>query len=94
MHKKLLINIVKKYFSIVLLLSAFLSTTHHHNDLQTHSDCKICVLQSNIVDADTPTPTNYLSNIELHYQNIAFYTPSYARCERSFSHIRAPPSFL
>jgi len=83
----------RKYFSVIVLFSTFLSTTHHHNDLQTHSDCKICVLQSNVVDTDTPTPINYIPNIELNYQNIAFFAPFYTRNERNFSHIRSPPSF-
>jgi hypothetical protein len=89
----MLLKLIKKYFSIVFLLSAFLSVTHHHNDLQTHSDCKICVLQSNVVNADTPIITNYLPNIELHYQKIIFLTQSYTEYKRNFSHIRAPPSF-
>ncbi len=56
---------IKKYFSIVFVLAMFVGVLHHHDTLQVHNDCQICVIQSNIVDIDTPIQSTYLTDIEL-----------------------------
>ena len=43
-----IIKVLKKYFSVIFLLSIFLGSFHHHNDLKIHNDCPIYVLQTNI----------------------------------------------
>ena len=37
-----------------------MGSMHHHNDMQSHSDCQICTIQNNVTDIDTPSDVNYL----------------------------------
>ena len=92
---KLSFALLRKYFSIVFLFAIFLSTTHHHNDLKLHNDCKICILQSNITNADTPPPTSYLVDITIISEQIStYFTLFYNQSFYSTLHSRAPPIFL
>lgn len=61
---------IRKYFSIVFVVATLLTAMHHHNDLKPHSECKICTIQSNIVNADTPVETLYLSELTINSQAI------------------------
>jgi len=54
-------NLVVKYISIIFLIATFMSSMHYHNDMHEHNDCKICTVQHNVADIDTPTDVNYLS---------------------------------
>jgi len=90
MRQKILI----KYISIIFVISTFMSSFHHHNDLQEHNNCQICIVQSNIADIDTPTDVTYLT---------LFSTPSEATLvnlqnlqtqkQHLTSTARAPPLF-
>ena len=57
MKKKLL----SKYISIVFIFATLLGVFHHHNDLKQHNDCKICIVQHNIIDIDTPVDVCYVT---------------------------------
>ena len=54
-----------RFLSAVLLAVTLLSALHHHNDLKTHNDCPVCVLQSNLSGADTPAALS-LQEIDAH----------------------------
>ena len=85
---------LRKYFSIIFLLSVLIGATHHHDDLRVHSDCKICVLQSNISSADTPTQSSFLPNTVAVFEDIV--TPKNTVCSKKLInplHQRAPPFF-
>jgi len=43
---------------------------HHHDDGKQHSDCKICMIQSSIANADTPVNVVYLPQLDLFYESI------------------------
>ena len=87
-------KLFKKYFSFIFLISIFLTSLHHHNDLKTHTDCKICVLQSNTKNVDTPPQHTYLSNIVVVYNEIYVdKTTTYHKAIINPLHTRAPPSF-
>ena len=65
---------------------------HHHNDLKQHNDCKICMLQSSIANADTPVDAVYITNLDLYHESIV--TPLQNLHVRKISYqfqARAPP---
>jgi len=85
-------KISKKYISIVFLLSVFFTSFHHHNDLKKHSECPICIIQTNITNADTPPDIEYLVDLDLKYglileKSISIHNYNY----RTSLHQRAPP---
>ena len=85
-------KISKKYISIVFLLSVFLTSFHHHNDLKKHSECPICIIQTNITNADTPPDIEYLVDLDLKYGLILEKSISiYNYHHRTSLHQRAPP---
>lgn len=54
----------RKYFAILFVLATLMSVFHHHSDMQLHEDCQICLLQSNISDADMPNESDYVGKIQ------------------------------
>ena len=60
----------KKFFALFYIIVTFLTVFHQHSDLKQHNDCKVCVVKSNIVDADTPTQHLYLSDIQIFSDSI------------------------
>jgi len=82
----------KKYLSAIVLFAALLGSMHHHNDLQVHSDCKICVIHAKLLNADTPSEPHYLSTLEIQTQQIV-YTPFvfHSNQQHATLHPRAPP---
>ena len=85
-------NRLRKYLSIVFIFATILTAFHHHNDLKTHSDCQICIIQSNITDADTPLDVEYLSDITiLHEKIITQFVNFYLTNRQNDLHQRAPP---
>jgi len=82
---------MKKFFTILLLTATLLTTLHHHNDLKTHNDCPICILQSNISNADTPI-TFSLEDIETLFIPICSNFISILLLHKPKNiHSRAPP---
>ncbi len=69
---------IKKYISIIFIVATFLVAFHHHDDLRSHNDCPVCVIQSNFFSADTPPDVVYLSLVENFSEPIltsfVFYT--------------------
>ncbi len=61
---------IRRYFSIVFVLATLLGVMHHHDGYKIHNDCKICTINSNIVDGDTPVETLYLTKLELKSESI------------------------
>ncbi len=57
-------NFFSKYIGIVLFVATLMGSFHHHHDGKQHNDCKVCTVQSTIVDADTPLKSVYLSYLE------------------------------
>ena len=87
-------KLFKKYFSVIFLISIFFTSLHHHNDLKTHTDCKICILQSNTKNIDTPPQHTYLSDIVVVYTDIYVdKTTTYLKAIINPLHTRAPPFF-
>jgi len=85
-------KISKKYISIVFLLSVFFTSFHHLNDLKKHSGCPICIIQTNITNADTPPDIEYLVDLDLKYGLILEKSISiYNYHHRTSLHQRAPP---
>jgi len=85
-------RLLHRYISIIFLLASLLGALHHHNDLQKHSDCQICTIQSNIVDTDTPTETLYLTELLLSSDaTITTLSHSITLDKANLYHSRAPP---
>ena len=59
---------LKKYISIIFLISTFMGVFHHHDNLKQHNDCQICIIQSNISDIDTPVDVFYLNSLNKYSQ--------------------------
>jgi len=57
MKKKLL----RKYISIIFIFATLLGIFHNHNDLKEHNDCKVCTVQHNMTDIDTPVDVCYIT---------------------------------
>ena len=86
---------VKKYISIIFLLSTFLGVFHHHDDILQHNDCQICVIQSSIADVDTPSDTVYFTKLELFSESTKGNLPKLSLIKHySQLNARAPPLFL
>jgi hypothetical protein len=82
----------KRYIGIFYFLSIFLSLTHHHNDLKLHNDCKICILQSDILNSNTPPQTIFLSNIgNFQEEIVADVDIALIQKIKTSLHQRAPP---
>ena len=86
------LKILKKYLSIVFLLSVFLTSFHHHNNLKSHPNCPICIIQRNVTNADTPPDIEYIVDLDLKYEIvleklISIYSYNY----KNSLHQRAPP---
>ncbi len=88
-------GIVAKYISIIVILSAFMGSFHHHNDLKQHNDCQICTMQYNTQDIDIPQKVVYVSS--LLYLNEGIKTKFYSVVLAQYialDNARAPPSFF
>ena len=84
----------KKYLSIVFIVALFAGSFHHHDDIQTHDDCQICTIQSNLLNSDVPNDTIYLSTLDLYSEAIISELVSLHLDTRyKLSHARAPPLF-
>ena len=65
---------------------------HHHNDLKQHPDCKICMLQSSIANADTPVDVVYISQLDIPSESIIVkLTNLHSKKITNFFNARAPP---
>jgi len=85
-------KILKKYLSIVFLLAVFLTSFHHHNDLKSHPNCPICVIQRNVTNADTPPDVEYIVDLNLKYEIVLEKLVSIHNYNYKNSlHQRAPP---
>ncbi len=85
---------IQKYFAIIFLLASFTSSMHHHDDLLQHDDCKVCVVQSNIFNADLPSDATYLSQIDIKSEGIITKLSSlHLDILPNEYHSRAPPLF-
>ncbi len=85
---------LKKYFAIIFLLASFAGSMHHHDDLLQHDDCKVCVVQSNILNADLPSDAIYLSQIDNRSEGIITKLVSlHLEILPNEYHSRAPPLF-
>jgi len=88
-------KVLKRYLGIVYLISIFLTVTHHHNDLNIHNDCKICILQSDITNSDTPPTYTSLVDIENIYEVVVVDTDTtYIQEIQNLLRQRAPPYSL
>jgi len=81
-----------KYLLGVVVFSMLLGVMHHHNDLKEHSDCKICVVQSNILNGDTPQKISYVEDIN-HIDTFARFDFAnlYKPFVKKYFFSRAPP---
>ncbi len=89
----MIIAFFKKYLSIFFILATFMGVFHHHDDLKQHNDCQICTIQSNISNADTPTQTVYLTQIEQLSESVLTKLESFENSKIiSTLKARAPPT--
>jgi len=83
---------LNKYLSIIFVLTTFMGGFHHHQDSQTHDNCQICVVQSNIFDMDIPLETVYFTKLDLFTQAVyTNFTTQRTNKEQNTLNARAPP---
>jgi len=83
-------------FRFMLLLFALLGIFgegfHHHDDLQEHPDCPVCVVgNAPVLTPDVPSATIYFA-VEIAFLVIPEET-SFPEYYRASQQARAPPSF-
>ena len=83
---------IQKYIAIIFLLASFAGALHHHADLVQHSDCKICTVQSNLANGDTPSDVIYLTELTLLQEVTLGTLPEFQKQKiSSLFQARAPP---
>ncbi len=83
---------IRNYFSIVFVFATLVGVLHHHEDLQVHNDCQICIVQSNIVDGDIPTPNICFANLNIQSEAVITRFQNLHIHEKSqILQARAPP---
>ena len=82
----------RKYFSIIFIIATFIGIFHHHNDFKPHPECKICLLQANISNANTPTDVVNLPHIDIASESIIIKLVTlHSKRVKNQLKIRAPP---
>ena len=82
----------RKYLSIIFILATLVGVFHHHDDLKQHNDCQICLLQSNIANADTPVDVVYLSQLDIAHEAIVVKLANlHGKRIKNTLNARAPP---
>jgi len=67
MHQKHFVRILLFFY----LFSSFVSATHiHHDALESHADCKVCVVVKNLHSADVPSVHSF-DNVLPYYVSIS-----------------------
>jgi len=65
--------IVIRLLFFFYLTSTYLGATHIHNDaLESHGDCKVCIVVKNLNSGDTPSFQAYTLSCDNCYALIAF----------------------
>jgi len=86
-------KLVVQYISIIFIIATFMGSLHHHNDMQEHNDCKVCTIQHNIVDIDTPVTVNYVQLFTIASATPLINLQNSLEKNLNFSlNARAPPS--
>ena len=87
--------LVRNFFSLIVLVATFMGATHHHNDLQTHSDCQICTISTSVTDIDTPSEVVYLTPLTLQHEATLSQLVSFtSKHIGSQNNPRAPPATI
>ena len=85
-------KLIVKYISIIFILATFMGFLHHHNDIQEHNDCKMCTIQNNLTNIDTPVEVSYLTSIFTPSESLPNPLPSFEKKRLiSTNTARAPP---
>jgi hypothetical protein len=80
------------YISFIFIIATLLGVMHHHNDLQEHQDCKVCVVQSDIFNADIPVDTIYVQNLFFNKKDYIDFSLSLSNKKtHTYAQVRAPP---
>ena len=82
-----------KYITTLFVLAALMGVFHHHNDMQVHEDCQICTVQSNIVDADIPSPTQYIFFAKLTLTGVSYIKNPHLYQTFTSVQARSPPEY-
>ena len=87
--------LVRHLFSLIVLVATFIGASHHHNDLQTHSDCQICTISISVTDIDTPSDVVYLTALTPLREAALTQLPHFtAKHIGSHNNPRAPPATI
>jgi len=82
-------------FILLYISSSYLGVSHFHADTnQSHADCKICMVNSNLHNGDLPT-TPSLFSIPTGYSEDFSLIPNFATVTiRKGFYSQAPPLYL
>ena len=89
------IQIITRLLLFFYLTSSYLSATHIHNDaVESHGDCKVCIVVKNLNSGDTPTLVIDNSACSNCYEPIAFQIEKTTKTILKGFNANAPPFFL
>jgi hypothetical protein len=90
MHQKQLVRILLFFY----LFSSFVSATHvHHDALESHADCKVCLVVKNLHNADIPSSYTFESELPYYLTVLALQNTYYDAQIIKGYYAHAPPSF-
>ena len=92
---KIFQQIIVKFLLFFYLSSSYLSATHiHHDALEQHNDCKVCIVVKNIDTADVPTSDELFFSTLLNEKTILLKKSLIAISMRKGFYATAPPLFV
>jgi len=82
-------------FILLYMSSSYLGVSHFHTDTkQSHTDCKICMVNINLHNGDLPT-SSYLVSLPIGYFEHFSPIPNFATVTiRKGFYSQAPPYFI
>ncbi len=67
----MIMRLFRKYLVFLFMLASLLGALHHHDDLNAHPDCQICVIKANLAGADLPAPVSAPDLLFAAYEAVA-----------------------
>jgi len=90
MHQKHFVRMLL----FLYLFSSFVSATHiHHDALESHVDCKVCLVVKNLHSADVPSSYTFENKLPYYLTVLVFQNTCYDSQVIKGYNAHAPPSF-
>jgi len=85
-------SIIIRFILLFYLTSAYLSATHIHTDaIESHNDCKICIVVKNINSGDIPNSEPETLDYLFNYEPIVYHIKENKKTILKGFNANAPP---